>query len=337
MGRLGQVLSALGIALATLAAGVPSARAVNVRLAQEYGLSYLPLTVMRAQNLLETQGKQRGVAITTHWLRFTGGAAMNEALISGNLDFASGGVAPMLVIWARTHGNLDVKGLSALNSMPLYLNTIDPNVHTIAGFTDKDRIALPAARVSIQAIILQMAAAKAFGEANAHKLDRLTVSMSHPDGMAAMLSGKAGITAHFTSAPYMYEELQHPNVHRVLSSDDVLGGPHTFNCIWATNRFVEKNPKVVAAFMAALRQAEAFIREHPDEAAQIYLKTQKASALSEADVVKILKDSENHWTLDPHKIGVFAAFMAKQGLIPHAPGSWRDVFFSSTASELKGD
>jgi NitT/TauT family transport system substrate-binding protein len=337
MRRLGQVLSALGIALATLAAGVPAARAVDVRLAQEYGLSYLPLTVMRAQNLLEAQGKQRGVAITTHWLRFTGGAAMNEALISGNLDFASGGVAPLLVIWARTHGNLDVRGLSALNSMPLYLNTIDPNVHTIADFTDKDRIALPAARVSIQAIILQMAAAKAFGEAGAHKLDKLTVSMSHPDGMAAMLSGTAGITAHFTSPPYMYEELQRPNVHRVLSSYDVLGGPHTFNCIWATNRFVEKNPKVVAAFMAALGQAEAFIREHPNQAAEIYLKTQKASVLSQAEVAKILKDPDNHWTLDPHKIGVFGAFMAKQDLIPHAPASWRDVFFRSTASGLNGD
>jgi NitT/TauT family transport system substrate-binding protein len=337
MGRLGQVLSAFGIALATLAAGVPAARAIDVRIAQQYGLSYLPLTVMRAQDLLQTQGKQRGVAITPHWLRFTGGAPMNEALISGNLDFASGGVAPLLVIWARTHGNLDVKGVSALNSMPLYLNTTDAGVHTVADFTAKDRIALPAVRVSIQAIILQMAAAKAFGESGAHKLDNLTVSMSHPDGYAAMLSGKAGITAHFTSAPYMYQELQHPNVHRVLSSYDVLGGPHTFNCIWATRRFVQKNPKVMAAFMAALGQAEAFIRTHPDQAAQIWLKTQKASALSQAEVVKILKDPENHWTLDPQKIGVFGAFMTKAGLIQHAPASWRDVFFRSTASDLKGN
>ena len=88
---------------------------------------------------------------------------MNEALISGNLDFASGGVGPLVTAWARTKGNQDIKGICALNSMPLYLNSINPNVKTIKDFTDKDRIALPAVRVSMQAVILQMAAEKVFG------------------------------------------------------------------------------------------------------------------------------------------------------------------------------
>ena len=55
--------------------------------------------------------------------------------------------------------------------MPLYLNTINPNVKTIKDFTEKDRIALPAVRVSMQAVILQMAAEKVFGEGQEHKLD----------------------------------------------------------------------------------------------------------------------------------------------------------------------
>ncbi len=73
---------------------------------------------------------------------------MNDAIISGNLDFASGGVGPLLTIWGKTRTNLGVKGVAALNSMPLYLNTINPNVKTIKDFTDKDRIALPAVQES---------------------------------------------------------------------------------------------------------------------------------------------------------------------------------------------
>ncbi len=334
MRRLRQILFAF-VAIAMLGVAAP-AHAVDLRIAQQYGLSYLPLTIMRAQHLLQAQGTKQGVTITPHWLQFTGGAPMNEALISGNLDIATGGVAPMLVIWARTRGNLDVKGLAALNSMPLYLNTTDAGVRTVADFKPRDRIALPAVRVSIQAIVLEMAAAKAFGEAGAKKLDDLTVSMSHPDGYAAMLSGKAGITAHFTSAPYMYQELQHPNVHRVLDSYDVLGGPHTFNCLWATRRFVQRNPKVMAAFMAALREADAFIRAHPNQAAQIWLHAQKSSSLSQDAVVKIIKDPENRWSLNPRKIAVFGTFMAKVGLIPHAPASWTEVFFPETSRGLHG-
>ena len=142
-----------------------------VRIAKQYGISYLPLTIMQEQKLLEAEGKKLGLDLGTEWVRFTGGPPMNEALISGNLDFASGGVSPLVTIWARTKNNLKVKGICALNSMPLYLNSINPNVKTIKDFTEKDRIALPAVRVSLQAVILQMAAEKVFGAGHEHKLD----------------------------------------------------------------------------------------------------------------------------------------------------------------------
>lgn len=305
-----------------------AANAMDVKIAQEYGISYLPLTLMKVQNLLVKRGKQEGIQITPHWLSFTGGPPMNEALISGNLNIASGGVAPMLIIGDRTRGNLEVKGLACMNSMPLYLNTTDPAVHSLKDFTQKDRIALPAVKVSIQAIILDMAAAKEFGQKNYNKLDDLTVSMSHPDGLSALLNRTAGITAHFTSAPYMYEELQNPKVHRVLDSYKVLGGPHTFNCLWSTKSFVTANPKVVTAFQMALNDAETFIRKHPAQTAKIYLGTQKKSTLSQAAVEKMIRDPENKWAIEPQKVLKFASFMKKIGLIKRAPSSINDLFFA---------
>ncbi|MDE8346166.1 MAG: ABC transporter substrate-binding protein, partial [Acidocella sp.] len=280
--------------------------------------------------LLIKRGNQEGVHITPHWLSFTGGPSMNEALISGNLDIASGGVAPMLVITDRTRDNLGVKGLECMNSMPLYLNTTNPAVHSLKDFTEKDRIALPAVKVSIQAIILDMAAAKEFGQSKFNKVDPLTVSMSHPDGLSALLNGTAGITAHFTSAPFMYEELKNPKVHRVLDSYKVLGGPHTFNCLWATKSFVSDNPKVVTAFQLALNDAETFIRQHPAQTAKIYLSTQKKSSLTQAEVEKMIKDPENKWDIEPQKVLVFAKFMKKIGLIKSVPSSISDLFFLQT-------
>src|SRR3954466_7337917 len=140
---------------------------------------------------------------------------MNEAILSGTLDFASGGVGPLLTIWGKTRGNLAVKGVAAINAMPLYLTTINPDVKSIKDFTDKDRIALPAVKVSIQAVTLQMAAEKAFGAGHPTQLDPLTVSMSHPDPAAAMLSGRSEFTAHLTSPPFQFQQLQDKRVHRV--------------------------------------------------------------------------------------------------------------------------
>lgn len=319
-----------GAAAAGFAAPALRAQPREVRLAEQFGIGYLPLSIMKVRKLLEAEARARGVEVTTAWVRFASGTAMNEALISDNLDFASGGVGPLLTIWARTRGNLDVKGVAALNSMPLYLNTINPNVKTIADFTEKDRIALPAVKVSIQAVILQMAAEKAFGPGNHTRLDHLTVSMSHPDGMAAMLSGRSEITAHFSSAPFQYQQLADPRVRRVLSSYDVLGGPHTFNSVWAMGRYRSGNPEIMAAFIAALDRAMGMIKDDPEGMAELWIADQ-GSRLSKDDAVKIIRDPENAWTTTPQKIMAFAAFMHRNGSIRVRPERWQDIYVEDIA------
>jgi NitT/TauT family transport system substrate-binding protein len=319
-----------GAAAAGFAAPALRAQPREVRLAEQFGIGYLPLSIMKVRKLLEAEARARGVEVTTAWIRFAAGTAINEALISDNLDFASGGVGPLLTIWARTRGNLDVKGVAALNSMPLYLNTINPNVKTIADFTEKDRIALPAVKVSIQAVILQMAAEKAFGPGNHTRLDHLTVSMSHPDGMAAMLSGRSEITAHFSSAPFQYQQLADPRVRRVLSSYDVLGGPHTFNSVWAMGRYRSGNPEIMAAFIAALDRAMGMIKDDPEGMAELWIADQ-GSRLSKDDAVKIIRDPENAWTTTPQKIMAFAAFMHRNGSIRVRPERWQDIYVEDIA------
>jgi len=322
-----RILAALG-AIMLLAGSAPGhADPRVVRIAKQYGISYLPLTVMQEKKLLEAEGKKLGLDLSTEWVRFTGGPPMNEALVSGNLDFASGGVGPLVTIWARTQNNIKAKGIAALNAMPLYLNTINPNVKTIKDFTDKDRIALPAVRVSIQAVILQMAAEKAFGAGQEHKLDPLTVSLSHPDGFAQMMSGKSEITAHLTSAPYQYEELEDKRVHRVLNSYDVLGGPHTFNVVYASAKLYEGEPKLVKAFLAALGEAMKEIKADPHAAAELWVKADK-SKLPVAQAEKIIRDPENQWTMTPLRTMAFADYMARVKMVPQKPSSWKDMFIS---------
>ena len=324
-------LVALIAVLATglFAAGPASAQSRTVRIAKQFGISYLPLTVMEEKKLLEEHGRRIGLDLKTEWIQFTGGPPMNEAIISGNLDFASGGVGPLLTIWGRTRTSLGVKGVAALNSMPIWLTTINPNVTTIKDFTEKDRIALPAVKVSIQAITLQMAAEKVFGPGQHGKLDPLTVTLGHPDGMAQMMGGKSEITGHFTSAPFMYQELADPRVKKVLDSYDVLGGPHTFNIVWATTKFHDENPKIVAAFIAALDDAMKQIARNPGEAAALWIKNEH-SKLPPAEVERIIRLPENEWTMVPKKIMDYAVFMNRVGILQAKPANWQEVFFPDT-------
>src|SRR5205085_1537213 len=142
----------------------------------------------------------------------------------------------------------EVKGVLGLNAAPLMLLVRDPAIKSLKDFKDNHRIALPAVKVSNQAIMLQMAAAKEFGETKWNALDHLTVSMSHPDATAAMLGGAAEITANFSSPPFQYRQMKRENIHRLLSSTTLFDEPLSFNVIATTAKWRKDNPKLYAAF-----------------------------------------------------------------------------------------
>jgi NitT/TauT family transport system substrate-binding protein len=337
MRALRKTKAGLTFAIAALSlALLPAAHAEmsEIHVSRQYGISYLPLMIMEDQKLIAKHAKASGIDVKVNWSKFASGAVMNDALLSGNLQFASGGVGPFTTLWAKTRGNLAVKATSAINSMPLFLVTDNPKVKTVKDFTDKDKIALPAVKVSIQAVTLQMAAEKAFGPGQQNKLDHLTVSMSHPDAEAALLSGGSEITAHLGSPPFQYQELEHKGLHKVFSSYDVLGGPATFNVVWTTTKFHDENPKVYAAFMAALDEATAMINNDKRAAAQTYLRVSKDKD-SLDDILKMLNDPEIKYTTTPHNVMKYVDFMYKIGSIKVKPDSWKEMFFES-AQNLPG-
>jgi NitT/TauT family transport system substrate-binding protein len=299
----------------------------EVRIAKQFGISYLPLTVMEDKQLVEKHARAQGLAdLRATWVQFSNGAPINDALIGGNLEFAGGGVGPMITLWARTRGNLRVHGVASLNSMPLYLNTIKPEVRTVRDFTDQDRIALPAVRISIQAVTLQMAAEAAFGPGQHGRLDNITVSMSHPDAMTAMMSGRSEIDAHFGSPPFQNQQLQDSRVHRVLSNYEVLGGPASFNFVWTTARVREQSPKSYRAFFDALKESIDWIKANPREAAAVYIRMEN-SRLTPEFVEGLLTNPEHVFTIAPQNTMKYAEFMARTGTATAKPDDWKDMFF----------
>ena len=209
---------------------------------------------------------------------------------------------------------------------PMWLNVNNPAIKSIRDFTDKDKIAVTAVKVSIPAIIMQMAAMKEWGKENYAKLDPWTVSMSHPDGMAAFLS-KRDISAHFTSPPFMYKELEQPGIHRIMSSDDVMGGPTTFSNLYSTSKFHDANPRVYKVVLAAFIEAIELINKDKKQAAEIYLRVSGDKKSTVAEIQKQLEDPNLVFTATPRNIQKYADFMHEDGSIKVKAGSWKDVYF----------
>jgi NitT/TauT family transport system substrate-binding protein len=319
----------LGLSIASLA--VPAHAELNeLVIAQQPGIGYLNLMVMQEQKLIEKHAKAAGLGdIKVTWQAINSGQAMNEALNADKLHIAAGGVAPLIFAWANSQGKQEYKGIASLNTMPLLLNTKNPNIKSLADFTDKDKIAMPAVKSSIQAVTLQMAAAAAFGDANWSKLDALTVTMSHPEATKKMLDpSNSEITAHFTSPPFQYQQLKNSSIHTVTSSYDVLNGVSSFNMLWASSKFAKENPKLLAAFIKALEEGTTFIRTDRDAAAALYLRFSKEKTPPK-EIIDFLSDPYIEYTLTPKNVWRYSNFMARIGAIKVRPASWRDMFFSN--------
>ncbi|WP_109512134.1 ABC transporter substrate-binding protein [Pseudomonas ovata] len=312
-------------ALGSLFSGAAHAEG-KISIAQQFGIGYLILDVVRDQKLIEKHGQQQGLAIEVNWNSVSGATAMNEALLAGALDVVSAGVPPMLTVWDRTKGRQNVKAIAALGSMPNYLLTNNPRIKTLKDFTDKDRIAVPAAGVGFQSRTLQIETAKQFGNDQFKKFDTISVSLAHPDATAALLAGGSEINSHFSSPPFQYQALENPNVHKVLSSYDVLGGQATFNVLYTTQKFHDDNPKTYKAFYDALAEAEQIIKADKPAAAQTYIRVEQ-SKLPLALVEKIVADPEIDFTVTPQRTFIYAEKLHELGVLKNKAASWKDYFF----------
>lgn len=305
-----------------------SAETSVVRISRQPSLPYLALMVMEEQKLMEKHARAAGLGeVTVGWLVVGGGNATNEALLSGNLEFGNAGIPAVMTAWDRTKNSSNpIKAVCAYNSAPVFLNTRNSEVKTIRDFTQKDKIALPAVKVSIQALILQMAAAQTFGKSKYNQLDNLTVSLPQVDANQALLSGVADITANFASPPTQYQQLKHPGIRTILNSYDVLGGPATLGLVYTSSKFHDSNPKTYAAFLAAYREANEFIRQKPHEAAQLYLRVSKDRNPAEF-ILSMIKDPGIDFDMVPKGLERYAGFMHEVGTIRNKPSSWKDLVF----------
>lgn len=294
----------------------------EIRFAQQFSMGYLQFNVMKHQGLLE----KRLPSVKVAWVTFNGPDMMNDALLSGAIDVASGGMPGLLTIWAKTRGTpQEVRGIAAMSQQPLMLNSRNPAVRSIRDLTEADRIALPAVKVSAQAVVLEMAAAKEWGDAAYDRLDKLTFSLSPPDATSGLLAGGGDFNAAFTVPPFQNMQLRDPAVHTVLSSDEVVG-PSSGGSAWTTKKFHDANPKLYQALLDAMQEASEFIAAHPKETVAYYAADTKMKIDTEL-MEGLLADPKFKYTLTPSATLRWAAFMYKVGRIKSAPGSWKDLFW----------
>ncbi len=319
------VVAALMVGLVFGGSGCAKSTAQNkIRMADQFGLGYAPVTIMLEKKFIE----KRLPGVTIERLQFGSGGAVREAMVAGQLDVGFVGIPPFLIGWDK---GVDWKIAGALDQMTLLLMAPKDKITSLKDFKAKDKIALPGPG-SNQHIILAMAAEKELGKATA--LDNNIVAMPHPDATAALMAGKGDISAYFGAPPYQNKLQKQANLGVVVDGFDAFGGPFSYIVAVAGGRFYKEQPKAYKAFVGALEDALAFMRENPKEAAAILAAIDKRTSAD--DYQSYLTAPRTAWDITPRGVMRYATAMQQYGYIKKVPASWTDVCFPNL-HKLKGD
>jgi NitT/TauT family transport system substrate-binding protein len=303
----------LGIGAASSAQGASEAtRPDNITIAYQFGVGYAPLMIIKQQRLLE----KAYPGLRVEWKQLASGTPITDGIIKGDIQIGAMGTGPFLVGWAR---GINWRVIAPLDEADLWLMARDSSIRTVADLRGK-RIATPTA-TSIQAVALRKMAQVKLG--NPRALDSSLISMDHPDGMQALLSGQ--IDAHFTSPPYQWQELGR-GAHVVGKSYGYFGA-HSFLVTVLTQKFYDEYRAFSNRFYRLVKQSIDLINKKPKAAAAILAREDQTEATTVQFTRWITRKKSLTFTTRPRGLMRTAGFMNRIGLLNKVPGSWRELVF----------
>lgn len=312
----------IGAAVLLACAAAPARAAESVRIGIGFGLAFLPAYICEDQKLVEKNAKALHVEVKTSYPRFTGAGTMQAALSGRAIDVAPFGVAPLLAAWQSGKGAQQILAISGMTTLPLVLLGNRPQLRSLADLRAVDRIAVPTL-TSPQMYLLEMQSEKTLGAYDRLRGDVVVLPSS--DAATALIAGTEDIAAYFSSPPFTEIALKDPKIHRILSSEEIIGGKASLLLMAATKGYIERNAKIVEAIGKAMDEAARLIHDDPNRAARIYLAHEPSRALDAPAVAAVLKDNNDEFGSAVHGIEAYAAFMARHGELNAPPKSWQDV------------
>jgi NitT/TauT family transport system substrate-binding protein len=287
-----------------------------------YGLAFLPLYICQDLKLVEKYAKDAHLDVKASYPHFLGAGPVQEALGSGAIDLGPFGTAPLLAAWEQGKDtSQQVLAVSGVTTLQLTLLTNQPNVTSLADFSPSDRIAMPSLTAP-QMYVLEMQSEKVFKQYD--KLRDQVVAIPPADALVALIEG-GGPTAFFASPPSTQIALRDAKVHRVLGSEEVIGGKGSFLMLGATRAYIEAHPHIGDIVDKAIEEAARIIRKDPRRAAQIYLTHEPSLTLNGATIEAALQENKDAFGSAVYGVQAFADFMGRHGGLNTPPKSWKDV------------
>lgn len=186
--------------------------------------------------------------------------AITEGLLGGSLQF---GMRSGVAVLKNIDSGAPFKMLISVGSKERELWTSDPNINSVADIPEGTKVGT-VTPTAIQTIGMTLALGRL-----GRTLDYIEpLYLTHVDAYQMMITGE--LTVDYTGAPYTARYASEPDKYHMLATDtEMFGMKMPATTLYATEDYLQKNPKVISCVISAWLEATGWIRVNGEEAALI--------------------------------------------------------------------
>lgn len=235
----------------------PETVVTKVNLAYQFGFHYGQHVIMDHFNLIE---KYSGGTLAATFHKISGGSTINEAIVTGNIDFASMSAAASI---KGIDKGVPTKIFISMGMKVAEIWTWRDDIQSIEDFSEGDIVA--AVKLgSVQYVSLT----KAYLDIGRTREEAESIMgfFSHADALQLMIQKE--IDAAFSGPPYT-TEYEKMGYHKVTDEVEIWGTALPGSVLIGRVEFTDEHPEAVAAVLMAWLEATEFILSNPQEASEI--------------------------------------------------------------------
>jgi len=235
----------------------PETAVTEVHLAYQFGFHYGQHVIMDHFNLIEKYG---GGTLTAKFEKISGGSTINEAIVTGNIDFASMSAAAAI---KGIDKGVPTKILISMGMKVAEIWTWRDDIQSIEDFSAGDIVA-SVKLGSVQYVSLT----KAYLDIGRTREEAEAIMgfFSHADALQLMIQKE--IDAAFSGPPYT-TEYERMGYHKIADEITIWGTSLPGSCLIGRVEFCDEHPEAMAAVLMAWLEATEYIISNPREASKI--------------------------------------------------------------------
>lgn len=309
------MIAAMAVSITACSGEKSEAGKEKLVIAYQSSIAYAPLIVMQEKGLIE---KYYDGEVEVDWQLAANGAAINDGITAGSIDVGCMGAAPAIT---GMQAGIPYKIYTGLSSQPYAILTSQDDIKSLKDIKADDQIAITNIN-SHPHILLAMAAKAELGDA--HALDGNLVVLANADGYSSIISG--AVQCHMVISPYNFMEVATGKIKEIPIGQDVWPNGNTFIVGVASTKMQKEKPELYEVLCKATDEAMAFIKENPEETAELLAKGYDASA---EEILSWMKDERSNYVSELQGVMELANFMVTEGFLEKGPNDLSEIAFDN--------